>query len=59
MRHCVNEDISVWETESKTLSESLREAAEMLDNEDVGVSTLFISHSDEHTSLVIHTYSKN
>ena len=59
MRHCVNEDISVWESESPELPDALREAADLIEENGLGVATLYLSHDEDQTSVIVHGYSNN
>ena len=57
MRHCVNENISVWESEALELSDALREAADLVEDSGIEVATLYLTHNEERTSVIIHGYS--
>lgn len=57
MRHCVNENIDVWESESRELPDALREVADLIEETGFGVATLYLTHDEEFTSIIVHGYN--
>lgn len=59
MRHCVNEGISVWESEAPELHDALREVADLIEDTGMGVATLYIYREGDDESIIVHGYTNN